>query len=184
LLERKFCALHKFRKERRISPRGYFKSSDTTHFIADCPKRKKFNSFNKYDYTNRNDNSNKGDNKKNCFGDHNNKKKFQKIISRACATLNDFDFSSEGSSSSEEDEKIKCKKGKFTRLSLMGKSSRIDPNSNSDVSDDLSFESLSLMDVNLENALCNQDKLLCRVFCKNKNLNLKMENSFAEITSL
>jgi hypothetical protein len=53
LLERKFCALHKFRKERRISPRGYFKSSDTTHFIADCPKRKKFDSFNKYDYTNR-----------------------------------------------------------------------------------------------------------------------------------
>jgi hypothetical protein len=38
--------------------------------------------------------------------------------------------------------------------------------------------------VELENALCNQDKLLCRVFRENKNLNLKLENSFAEIASL
>jgi hypothetical protein len=37
LLVRKFRVLHRFRKERR-SPRGYFKCSDTTHFIADCPK--------------------------------------------------------------------------------------------------------------------------------------------------
>jgi hypothetical protein len=36
----------------------------------------------------------------------------------------------------------------------------------------------------LENALCNQDKLLCRVFRENKNLNLKLENSFSEIASL
>jgi hypothetical protein len=40
LLARKFRALHRFRKERRRSPRGYFECSDTTHFIADCPKRK------------------------------------------------------------------------------------------------------------------------------------------------
>jgi hypothetical protein len=38
LLARKFHALHKFRKERRRLPRGYFECGDTTHFIADCPK--------------------------------------------------------------------------------------------------------------------------------------------------
>jgi hypothetical protein len=48
LLVRKFCALHKFRKERRRSPSGCFECGDTTHFIADCPKRKKSDSsFNK-----------------------------------------------------------------------------------------------------------------------------------------
>jgi hypothetical protein len=52
LLARKFCALHKFCKERRRSPRGYFECVDTSHFIADCPKRKKLDSSsNKYDYT-------------------------------------------------------------------------------------------------------------------------------------
>jgi hypothetical protein len=64
LLARKFRALHKFRKERRRSPRGCFECGDTTHFITDCLKRKKFDSSNKYNYTNRNDSSNKGDNKK------------------------------------------------------------------------------------------------------------------------
>jgi hypothetical protein len=103
-------------------------------------------------------------------------------MSRACATLSDFNFLSEDFSSSEEDEKIKCKKGDFTGLCLMGKSSRND--SDSDVSDDISFESLSFKVVELENALCNQDKLLCQVFCENKNLNLKLENSFAETASL
>jgi hypothetical protein len=84
LLARKFSALHKFQKERRISPRGCFKCGDTTHFITDCPKSKKFDSSNKYDYANRNDSSNKGDNnKKNRFRDKNKKKKkkFQKIMS-------------------------------------------------------------------------------------------------------
>jgi hypothetical protein len=103
-------------------------------------------------------------------------------MSRACATLSDFNFLSEDFSSSEEDEKIKCKKGDFTGLCLMGKSSRND--SDSDVSDDIFFESLSFKVVELENALCNQDKLLCQVFCENKNLNLKLENSFAETASL
>jgi hypothetical protein len=52
LLARKFRALHKFCKERRRSPRGYFKCGDTTHFITDYPKRKKLDSSsNKYDYT-------------------------------------------------------------------------------------------------------------------------------------
>jgi hypothetical protein len=51
LLARKFCTLHRFRKERRRSRRGCFEWSDTTHFIADCPKRKKFDSSNKYTTT-------------------------------------------------------------------------------------------------------------------------------------
>jgi hypothetical protein len=89
---------------------------------------------------------------------------------------------SEDSSSLEEDEKIKCKKGDFTELCLMGKSSR--NNFDSDVSGDLSFESLSSKVVKLENALCKQDKLLYKVFCENKKLNLELENSFAEIASL
>jgi hypothetical protein len=55
--------LHNFRKERR-SLTGYFECGDTTHFIADYPKRKKLDSSNKYDYTYRNDSSNKGNNKK------------------------------------------------------------------------------------------------------------------------
>jgi hypothetical protein len=66
----------------------------------------------------------------------------------------------------------------------MGKSSRNSANSDFDVRDDLSFEGLSLRVFELENALCNQEKLLCQVFCENKNLNLKPENSFAEIASL
>jgi hypothetical protein len=38
--------------------------------------------------------------------------------------------------------------------------------------------------VDLENALCNQDKLLCKVFRENKKLNLELESSFSEIASL
>jgi hypothetical protein len=142
LLARKFRAFHKFCKERRRSRRGCFECDDTIHFIADCSKRKKFDSSNKYDYNNRNDNNNKGVHKKNCFRD--NKKKFQKNMSRAYAALSDFDFSSEDSSSSEEDEKVKWKQGDFTGLCLMSKSSRNAFDSDSDVSDDLSFQSLFL----------------------------------------
>jgi hypothetical protein len=71
-------------------------------------------------------------------------------MSRACATLSDFDFSNEDSSSSEEDEKLKCKKGNFTGLCLMGKSSRNIFDFDSDISDDLSFESLSLRVIKLK----------------------------------
>jgi hypothetical protein len=65
LLARKLGALHRFRKERRRSPRGCFECGDTTHLIADCPKRKKFDSSNKYNYNNWNDSSDKGEGKKN-----------------------------------------------------------------------------------------------------------------------
>jgi hypothetical protein len=176
LLARKFHALYKFHKERRRSPRCFFMCGDTTHFIADNPKRKKLNSSNKYDYINRNDSSNKGDNKKNNrFRVKKKKKKLQKIMSQACAVMGNFDFSSEVSSSSEEDEKIKCQKCDFTSLCLMGRSSKNASDSDSDVSDDLSFESPSMKVAELENALCNQDKLLCRVFCENIKLKLELE---------
>jgi hypothetical protein len=121
LLARKFHALHKFRKERRRSPKGCFECGDTTHFIADCPKRKKLDSSsNKYDYTKRNDYSKDDDKKKYRSGD---KKKFQKMMSLVCAALNDLDFSSDDSSSSGEDERPKGKTGDFTGLCLMGKAS-------------------------------------------------------------
>jgi hypothetical protein len=92
--------------------------------------------------------------------------------------LSDFEFSSDDSSSSEKDEKVKHKQGDFTGLCLMGKFSRNISDSNSDVSDDLSPESVSLRIVKLENALCNQDKLLCKVFHENKKLNLEHESVF------
>jgi hypothetical protein len=142
LLVRKFHALHRFRKERRRSPKGCFDCGDTTNFIADCPKRKKFDSSNKYNYNNRNDSSDKDEGKKKyCFGD---KKKFQKMMSRVCAALSDLDFSSDDSSSSEEDEWPKRRTGDFIGLCIMGKSSQHISNSDSDVSDDSSPEGLSL----------------------------------------
>jgi hypothetical protein len=97
-------------------------------------------------------------------------------MSRACATLSDLDFSSDDSSSSKEDERPKRKTGNFIGLCLIGKSSwHI---SDSDVSDDSCPEGLSLRVAELENAICNQDKLLCKIFRENKKLNLKLENSF------
>jgi hypothetical protein len=94
-------------------------------------------------------------------------------MSRASTTLSDFDFSSEDSSSSEEDEKVihKKKECDFTELCLMtnGGFSRnnSDSDSDSDVGDDLTYDSLSSKVHKLEDALCSQDKLLCRVFCEN-----------------
>jgi hypothetical protein len=184
LLARKFHALHRFCKERRRSPSGCFECGDTTHFITDCSKRKKFDSSNKYNYNNRNDSSDKGEGKKKySFGDKK-KKKFQKMMSRACAALRDLNFSSDDSSSSEEDERLKCKIGDFTGLCLMGKSSRHISDSDSDVSDDSSLEGLSLRVAELKNVLYNQDKLLGKVFYENKKLNLELESSFSEIASL
>jgi hypothetical protein len=77
LLVRKFRALHRFRKERMRSLMGCIECDDTTHFITDCPKRKKLDSSsNKYDYTKRNDYSKGDDKKKYRFGGNNKKKKF------------------------------------------------------------------------------------------------------------
>jgi hypothetical protein len=134
--------LHRSHKESRRSPKGCFECGDTTHLITDCPKRKNLDSSNKYDYTKQNDYSKGNDKKKYRFGDK--KKKFQKMMSRACAALSDLDFSSDDSSSSEEDERPKRKIGDFTGLFLMGKSSRQISDSDFDVSDDSSPESLSL----------------------------------------
>jgi hypothetical protein len=117
---RKFRALHRFRKERRRSPRDCFECGDTTHFIADCPKRKKFDSSNKYNYNNQNDSNDKGEGKKKYRFRDKKKKKFQKVMSRACAALSDLDFSSDDSSNSEEDEGPKRKMSDFTGLCLMG----------------------------------------------------------------
>jgi hypothetical protein len=66
------------------------------------------------------------------------------MMSRACAVLSDIDFSSDDSSSSKKDERLKCKMGDFTGLCLMGRSSRHISDSGSDVSDDSSPEGLSL----------------------------------------
>jgi hypothetical protein len=146
LLARKFRALHRFCKERRRSPRGCFECGDTTHFIADCPKRRKLDSSsNKYNYNNWNNSSDKGEGKKKYrFGDKKKKKRFQKMMSRVCAALSDHDFSSDDSSSSEEDERPKRKTIDFTGLCLMGKSSWHIFDSDSDISDDSSPEGLSL----------------------------------------
>jgi hypothetical protein len=86
------------------------------------------------------------------------------MTSRACAALSDLDFSSDDSSSSEEDEKVKHKPDDFTGLCLMGKSARHISDPDSDVSDDLSPDDLSLRVVELENSLCNQDKLFFKIF--------------------
>jgi hypothetical protein len=76
LLVRKFLVLHKLCNERRRSPRGCFECDNTTHFIADCSKRKKLeSSSNKYDYTTWNDYNKWDDNKKYHFRDKKKKKK-------------------------------------------------------------------------------------------------------------
>jgi hypothetical protein len=66
------------------------------------------------------------------------------MMSQVCAVLSDLDFSSDDSSNSDEDEKVKHKPGDFTGLCLMGKSSRNISDSDADVSDDLSPDGLSL----------------------------------------
>jgi hypothetical protein len=62
--------MHKFWKERRRNSQGCFECSDTTHFIIDYPKRKK------YDFSNRNDYSNKND--YNNMNNYNNKNDYKK----------------------------------------------------------------------------------------------------------
>jgi hypothetical protein len=104
------------------------------------------------------------------------------MMSQVCVAPSDLDFCSDDSSNSEEDEKVKRKPSDFTGLCLMGKF--LQHISDSDVSDDLSPEGLFLRVIELENALCNQDKLLCKIFCENKKLNLELECACSEIASL
>jgi hypothetical protein len=66
----------------------------------------------------------------------------------------------------------------------MGKPSQHISDSDSDISDDSSHEGLSLRVTEPENALCNQDKLLGKVFHENKKLNPELESPFSEIASL
>jgi hypothetical protein len=66
------------------------------------------------------------------------------MMSQVCDVLSDLDFSSDDSSNSDEDEKVKHKPGEFAGLCLMGKSSRNISDSDADVSDDLSPDGLSL----------------------------------------
>jgi hypothetical protein len=66
----------------------------------------------------------------------------------------------------------------------MGLSSTNNSDSDSDASGDLSPESLSFRVIELQSALCNPDKLLCKGFHENKKLNLELESAFFEITSL
>jgi hypothetical protein len=154
-----------FHQERRRSPRGCFECGDITHFIVDYPKRKKFDSSNKYNYNKWNDSSDKGEGRKKYhFKDK--KKKFQKMISRACATLSDLNFSSDDSSSSEEDERPKHKIGDFTGLCLMGKSSRHISDSDSDVSDDSSPDGLS---PNMKMLFATMTSCLVKSFMRTRN---------------
>jgi hypothetical protein len=67
------------------------------------------------------------------------------MMSRACVALSDLDFSSDDSSISEEDEKVKRKPRDFTGLCLVGKSSRHISNSVSNVMDE-GLEDMWLMD--------------------------------------
>jgi hypothetical protein len=67
----------------------------------------------------------------------------------------------------------------------MGKYSRNMSDSDFDISDDLSPNGLSLRVIEFENALCNEGKLFCKVFCENKKLNLELESVFfSKIASL
>jgi hypothetical protein len=59
-----------------------------------------------------------------------------------------------------------------------------DSNSDSGVSDDLTYTCLSSKVHILDDALCSQANFLCRVFHENKDLKLKLEKSFAKIDSL
>jgi hypothetical protein len=110
--------------------------------------------------------------KKYRFGDK--KKKFQKMMSWACVVLSDFDFSSDDSLSSDEDDKPKRKTDDFTGLFLMGKSSR--HISDSDVSDDLSPEHHSFWVAELEMLCATKTSCFTRFFTKTKSwiLSLKM----------
>jgi hypothetical protein len=47
-----------------------------------------------------------------------------------------------------------------------------------------SLETLSSRVIELENALCNQDKLLCKIFREDKKLNLELKIVYSKIAAL
>jgi hypothetical protein len=89
------------------------------------------------------------------------------MMSQACTALSNLDLSSDDSSNSEEDEKVKRKPDDFTGLCLMGKSSR--HISDSDVSDDLSFEGLSFRVIDLRMHYAIRISCFIRFFMRTKN---------------
>jgi hypothetical protein len=66
----------------------------------------------------------------------------------------------------------------------MRKSLRNISDSDSDVSDDLSPDGISLRVVELKNALYTQNKFLCKIFYENNKLNLELERASSKIASL
>jgi hypothetical protein len=91
------------------------------------------------------------------------------MMSRACVALSDLDFSSDDSSSSEEDERPKRKTGDFTGLCLMGKSSWHISDSDSDVSDDSSPEVFLCESSNLKMLFATKTSCLLRFFARTKS---------------
>jgi hypothetical protein len=116
LLVRKFRALHRFRKERRRSPTAASSVMTPPTSSPTTPRGRSSTPPLTSMITPSGTTTVK---KKYRFGDK--KKKFQKMMSRACAALSDLNFSSDDSSSSKEDERPKRKTRDFTGLCLMGK---------------------------------------------------------------
>jgi hypothetical protein len=154
---------------------GLLRVQGTTHFITDYPKRKKLKLPTSMTTPTGMTPAMRATTRRGTASETRRSSR-RSCLERMLPWAN-FDFSSDYSSSSEEDEKVKCKKRDFIGLCLMtkGGSSRNVSDSDSDVSEDLSFKSLSQKVAKLENALCNQDKLLCKVFRENKKLNLELK---------
>jgi hypothetical protein len=91
------------------------------------------------------------------------------MMSRACAALNDLDFSNDDSSNSKEDERLKRKTGDFTGLCLMGKSLWYISDYDSDVSDDSSPERLFLESPNLKMLFATKTSCLVKSFVRIRN---------------
>jgi hypothetical protein len=123
LLARKFHTLHKLCKKRRRSPKGCFECDDTTHFIDDCPKRKKLDSYPTSTTTPSGMTTTRVTTRRStALGQQEEQIPEDDLPSVCC--LSDLEFSNDDSSNSEQDEKVKHKLGDFTSLYLMGKSSK------------------------------------------------------------
>jgi hypothetical protein len=90
-------------------------------------------------------------------------------MSQECVTLSDLDFSSDDSSGSEEDEKVKRKLGDFTDLCLMSKYSRHISDSDSNASDDLSPRVFLCESLILKMLCATKTSCFIRFFAKTKS---------------